>query len=326
VSRVAVLFTGGTIAMRPDPAAGGAVPTLDGAALLATVPGLGAIAEVEPIDWGLVPASHLSFAQLLELAGILRATLARREIDGAVVVQGTDVMDETAFAFDLLVPGDKPVVVTGAMRNAGQDGYDGPSNLRAAVRCAASPELRGQGVVVVMAGRILPADDVVKVDTVAYDAFRAPNAGQLGRVSDEGLRLTARRSARWTLPRLPEAAAEPIPLLTAHIGSDGALLRAALQAGARGVVIAATGSGNTHPDLLVAAQEAMAAGAPVVLVSRCLAGGVHAGYGFPGGSARWAAAGAILGGTLSPPKARIALALGLGAGLDAAGLRALLRG
>ena len=324
MSRVAVLFTGGTIAMRPDAAAGGAVPALDGAALLATVPDLDAIAEVEPIDWGLVPASHLSFAQLLELAGILRVTLGRREIEGAVVVQGTDVIDETAFAFDLLVPGDKPVVVTGAMRNAGQDGYDGPANLRAAVRCAASSELRGQGVVVVLAARILPADDVVKVDSVAYDAFRAPNAGPLGRVSDEGLRLTARRNTRRTLPRLPEAAAEPIPLLSAHIGSDGALLRAALQAGARGVVVAATGSGNTHPDLLVAAREAMAAGVPVVLASRCLSGGVRPAYAFPGGSARWAEAGAILAGTLSPPKARIALALGLGAGLDEAGLRALL--
>ncbi len=321
-----MVFTGGTISMRHDPRAGGVVPALDGAALLASVPGLAAIAEVEALDWGRVPASHLSFGQLLELAALLRALLARPEIDGAVVVQGTDVMDETSMAFDLLVPGAKPVVVTGAMRNADEEGYEGPLNLRAAVRCAAAPELRGQGTVVVMGGRVLPADDAVKVDTLATDAFACPNDGPLGRVSDDGLRLSRRRGPRRALLRLPRAAAEPIPLLSAHIGSDGALLRVARDAGARGFVVAATGSGNTHPDLLAAAQEAMAGGLPVVLASRCLAGGVLPRYAFPGGSATWARAGALLAGTLSAPKARIALALGLGAGLDDGALRALLAG
>ena len=326
MSHVAVLFTGGTISMRLDPRADGAVPTLDGAALLATVPGLSEIADVEPIDWGLVPASHLSFGQLLELAGLLREALAKPGIDGAVVVQGTDVMDETAFAFDLLLAGDKPLVVTGAMRNAAQDDYDGPANLRAAVRCAAAPELRGQGALVVMGGRVLAADDALKVDSGARDAFRAPNAGDLGSVDEAGLRLTGRRQVRRALPRLPDSAAEPIPLVTAHIGSDGSLLRAGLALGARGIVVAATGSGNTHPDLLAAAVEAMAARVPVALASRCFSGGVRPGYAFPGGSTRWAEAGALLAGTLSAPKARIAMALGLGAGLEGAGLRALLAG
>ncbi|MGZ3632008.1 MAG: asparaginase [Candidatus Limnocylindrales bacterium] len=326
MARVAVLFTGGTISMRQVEQGGGAVPTLDGAALLATVPGLEAIAEVEPIDWGLVPASHLSFAQLLELAGLLRAALARPEIEGAVVVQGTDVIDETAFAFDLLVPGHKPVVVTGAMRNAGEDGYEGPLNLRAAVRCAAAPDLRGQGALVVLGGRILPADDALKVHTTAYAAFEAPNDGPLGAVTDEAVHVTRQRLGRRALAPLPDRAAEPIPLLTAHIASDGALLRLAQRDGARGFVVAATGSGNTHPDLLAAAREAMAAGTPVALASRCGAGGVRPAYGFPGGSLTWARAGALLAGTLSGPKARIALALGLGAGLDEPGLRALLAG
>jgi len=93
MARVAVVFTGGTISMRHDPAASGNVPTLRGAELLASVPGLDAIAEVEPIDWGLVPASHLSFDQVLEIGRILADALARPEIDGAVVVQGTDVIE-----------------------------------------------------------------------------------------------------------------------------------------------------------------------------------------------------------------------------------------
>jgi L-asparaginase len=323
MSRVAVVFTGGTIAMRHDPSAGGAVPTLDGSAILALTPGLGAIAEVEPIDWGLVPASHLRFEQILDIARILERTLTRDEVDGAVVVQGTDTIEETAFCFDLLVRSEKPVVVVGAMRNASEDGYEGPSNLRDAVRCAADPRSREQGTLVVMAGSILAADDATKTHPEAYDTFRGRDLGPLGRVSRDEVLLARRRSRRRVLERIPDNAADEVALIIAVVASDGRLLRLAVEAGSPGVVVAATGAGNTDPDLLAAAEEAMARGVPVVLTTRCPAGRVTAAYGFPGGGAAWARAGAMFAGHLSGPKARVALALGLGAGLDDAGLRRL---
>jgi L-asparaginase len=108
------------------------------------------------------------------------------------------------------------------------------------------------------------------------------------------------------------------------VATDGSLLRAAAAQGSAGIVIEATGSGNTDPDLLAAAEEAMEAGVPVVLTTRCAAGAVGPLYGFPGGGRSWQEAGAILAGTLSGPKARVGLALGLGAGLDGDGLAALL--
>ena len=117
MARVAVLFTGGTISMRFDPAAGGNVPTLDGAAILARTPGLDAIAEVLPIDRGMTPASHFTFDDVLRLGVDLQAALADPAIDGAVVVQGTDTIEETSFAWDLVLRSSKPVVVTG--RDAG---------------------------------------------------------------------------------------------------------------------------------------------------------------------------------------------------------------
>jgi L-asparaginase len=321
--QVAVVFTGGTISMRIDPEAGGAVPALDGAAILARTEGLGAIAEVVPLDWGVVPASHLSFAQILDLAAAVRRAVEPAGVVGAVVVQGTDTIEETAMALDLLVPGSKPVVITGSMRNAGEDGYEGPLNLRDAVRVAAAPEARHQGAVVVMAGAIVAGDDVLKSHTASYTAFRSANDGPLGSISAGRVRLDRRRGQRRWLPVLPDAAAEPVDLVTALVGQDGRPLRLALAAGARGIVVAATGSGNTHPDMLDAAREAMAAGVPVVVTTRCPAGEVTAGYGFPGGSAHWVGSGAIPAGLLGGPAARIALALGLGAGLDTAGLRRL---
>ncbi len=324
--RVAVVFTGGTISMLPDPVTGAAVPTLDGADILARVPGLNEIAELEPIDWGLVPASHLRFGQLLELSAIIEAAAGRDDVDGVVVVQGTDVLEETAYAWDLLHTAEAPVVVVGAMRNAGQADYEGPANLTDAVRVAADPRLRGVGVLVVMAGLILPADDVTKTDSQALDTFQALNRGRLGRVTAGEVVLERERGRRRTLPAVPAAAAEPVALLTAVVSTDGSLVRAAVEQGHRGVVIEATGAGNTDPDLLAAAVEAMAAGVPVALTTRCASGAVGPLYGFPGGGRSWAEAGALLAGTLSGPKARVALALGLGAGLDRAGLETLLAG
>lgn len=322
MARVAVVFTGGTISMQFDPASGGNVPTLDGAAILARTPGLAEIADVVPIDYGLVPASHFRFPQLFDIAGRVRVALADPATDGAVVVQGTDTIEETAFFYDLVVAGEKPVVVTGAMRASHEVGYDGPANLRDAVRAAAAPQLRGAGCVVVLGGTIEPADDVIKGHTSSLTAFRSANGGPLGEIVGSQVLLARRRAGRRTIATRA-AAAEPVALITATVSMDATVLDAVVDAGARGVVVEATGSGNTSPELLAGAARAIERGVPVVLATRAPAGRVSGAYAFPGGGAQWLRAGAIPAGSLSGVKARVLLALGIGAALDRAGLAAL---
>ena len=320
MTRVGVVFTGGTISMKEDPKAGGNVPALDGAAILARTPGLDAIADIEVVDRGWTPSSHFTFADVFGIAGSIRELLAKPDIDGCVVVQGTDVIEETAFFWDLVVGGEKPVVVTGSMHTASDDGYDGPANMRDAVTLAASPDARDRGVLVVMSGGIGAADSIVKVHSSGLDAFEPMERGP---IADTTLapRGRARRHVEAT------RAAERIHLITAHIGMDGSLVDAALAAGpVDGFVIAATGSGNTTPLLLDACRRAMDAGVPVVVASRCAFGGFIPAYAFPSGGVTWIRAGALAAGTLSAPKARIALALGIGAGLDREGLSNLLGG
>lgn len=323
MARIAVVFTGGTISMRHDPVAGGNVPVLGGAELLATVPGLADLADLVPIDHGLTPASHFTFDTLFGISDLVADALARDDVDGAVVVQGTDTIEETAFFLDLLHPGPKPIVVTGAMRSASGSDYDGPANLTAAVRVAASPAVLDAdvGVVVVLDGTIEPADDVTKTHASSFDAFRALNHGSLGQVVEDGVVISARGPRRWVGA---ERAAARVFLVTATVATDGSPIAALHAAGADGFVVAATGAGNTSPALLAAAEAAIADGIPVVHATRCPAGAASAGYAFPGGGATWLRAGAIPAGHLTGPKARIALALGLGAGLDRDGLTALL--
>ncbi len=65
------------------------------------------------------------------------------------------------------------------------------------------------------------------------------------------------------LPAMPAAAVEPVEIVVVTVASDGSGMDRAVAAGARGVVVAATGSGNTHPDYLRAAMAAMDAGVAV---------------------------------------------------------------
>ncbi len=325
MSRVAVVFTGGTISMVVDPVAGGAVPALDGAAILARTPGLDGIADLVAIDRGMVPASHWTFDRLLELAADLRRLAADPAIDGLVVVQGTDTIEESSFALEMLVDTIKPIIVTGAMRSATDPGYDGPANLRDAVRCAAGPELAGAGVAVVLAGTIEPADDVTKTNATSLDTFRSLNAGRIGRVGPEGPSVERVRGARRPVLAAVRAA-QPIPIVVATIGQDDGLIRSARILDPAGIVVEATGSGNTGAGLLAEAEAAIQDGIPVVLASRCPSGAAGPGYAFPGGGATWVRAGALLAGTLTGPKARVALALALGAGLGGRELAAFLAG
>lgn len=322
MGRVPVIFTGGTISTVFDPAAGGNVPVLDGAGILARTPGIGDIAEVVPVDRGRTAASHFRFPELIEIAGQLQALLGDPAVDGAVVVQGTDTIEETSFAWDLLLDGDKPVVVTGAMLSSDVDGFDGPDNLRNAVRAASSPAMRGAGVVVCLAGTIEPADDVQKSHATALDTFRSPNHGSMGRVGPGGVDLVRERGPRRRVTA--SMAAERVYLVTATVSTDSVLLDAAVNAGADGIVVAATGSGNTDPSMLAAAERAIAAGIPVALASRCPGGRATAGYAFPGGGATWLRAGALPVGNLCALKVRVAIALWIGAGFDREGLVALL--
>jgi L-asparaginase len=323
MARVAMVFTGGTISMGFDPVAGGNVPALDGAAILARTPGLETIADVVPIDRGLTPASHFTFEDVLEIGRAVQESLDDPSIDGVVVVQGTDTIEETSFAWDLVLRSAKPVVVTGAMRAPHEADFDGPANLRDAVAAAVSPELRDAGVVVTLAGTLEPADDVTKLHTTAFATFGSPNGGTLGRMAEDRVLSERARGPRRRVEPAPTAGAR-VHLLTAGIGSDGSLLDAAVAAGADGIVVAATGAGNTSPSWLEAAERAMGAGVVVGLASRCAAGPVSTAYAFPGGGATWVRAGAIRVGTLCGIKARVALALGLGAGMSLEALAGLL--
>jgi len=145
---VAILTTGGTIAMRHDAAAGGAIPLLGADELTAALPpGLPELETEEVIN---LPSSHFRLDTLWAIRERVAELVAESGVDGVVITHGTDTLEETAYLLDVTVPGDKPIVLTGAMRTASDAGYEGYANLLAAVRVAAAPQARGLGAVVVL--------------------------------------------------------------------------------------------------------------------------------------------------------------------------------
>ena len=315
---IAVFFTGGTIVMR-----GGALglrPAVKPEEILA---GLSESLSVEilPVEWADLPSPHMTPELMFRLAGDVKRMLERPDILGVVVAHGTDVMEETAFMLDLLVPTEKPVVVTGSMRSHDEAGYDGLRNLACAVRACLLPLPPGSGVVVLMSDKLFAAREVTKIHSMGVDAFGSPGAGPLGTCVAGGVQLF-RLPLRHT-PLTAERIDTHVDLVALAPGMDGALPACARAAGAKGLVIEGFGAGNIPPGALEELERAVAAGLPVVLTSRCIEGGVWPVYGYSGGACRLRDMGVILGGSLRAQKARILLMVSLGLCSEPCGPEAL---
>ena len=308
-----LLFTGGTISMQRDPAAGGNVPSHGGEALVAFAPGLEAVAPYRIENWAKVPAAHLGPDRLWALRERVREIIESGEVRGIVITHGTDTIEETAYLLARTLPPDVPVAITGAMRTSSDDGWDGPRNLVDAASVAASPESMGRGAMVVFHGQILGGETAVKTHATGLSAFSAPHAQPIGRV-EAGRVVYHAPPVRHQRSLEPPGLGARVALVSLVIGDDGTLLDLA-RPEFDGVVVEAFGSGNMPPGAVPAVRRWLDEGKPVVLASRCVLGEVTPLYAFEGGGARTVAMGAIPAGPRTPSQARLELALALSAGV-----------
>jgi L-asparaginase len=315
MSGVVVLTTGGTIASRTD-VDGSRRARLTGVELLGEVQ-LGRLPDVEVRD----VLQGNSFAMTTEdMRAVLEAVhdaLADPDVTGVVVTHGTDTMEETAFLVDLFHDDPRPVVFTGAQRAADSPRGDGPLNLRDAILTAADARVRGNGVLIVFDGLVLPARGTRKVETLASAAFAAPDTGPVGRVAEGTVSVLSRvlRPAPLDRGRLSDARADlrsvRADTVALYPGADATAIHAHVAAGATGIVLEATGLGNANPGVVAAVAALTGGGITVVLSTRVHSGPVLGLYG-NGGGHDLLAAGAVSAGFLRPSQARILLLALLG--------------
>ena len=305
-----VIATGGTIAMKVDPAKNAPVPALSGEDLLASVPELARVARVRVESPFNIPSGYIDPQRWVTLQKSVVKALASDEVSGVVITHGTDTMEETAYFLDLTVSGEKPIVVLGAQRNASEHDSDGPRNLLNAARLCVSPDARGRGVMIAMNGQVNAAREATKTHTSDLETFKSGDFGFLGVVEQDRI-VFSRAPTRRQHVALKDGALPRVDIVPMYAGADGALLRAAVAAGAKGVVVQALGWGNVNVPLYEGITEAIGRGVVVVIATRVPNGRVLPVYGNKGGGQTLKDAGAVFADNLSPQKARILLMLAL---------------
>lgn len=309
---ITILATGGTIAGAGDSSvqsaySAGAV-TVD--KLLAAVPDINKMAVIKGEQISNIGSQEMSNEVWLKLAKRVNELLKRDDVDGVVITHGTDTMEATAYFLDLTVKSKKPIVFVGSMRSGSSMSPDGPLNLYNAVSVATSEDSANKGVVVVMNDEIHAAREVTKTNTSEVNAFTSVNTGKLGTVYYGDVHYYMQPLRKHTsetefdiekINKLPR-----VDIVYGHANDTDLFVKAAIKAGAQGIVHAGMGNGNLYPKTLEALDTASKNGVVVARSTRVGTGrtNLHGEvddekYGF------------IATDNLNPQKARVLLMLGL---------------
>lgn len=318
--RVRLVATGGTISNRT----GGRLTAEE---LVQSMPGLDRYVRPEYEQFTNLASSQLTLDQWLGLARRLNELDADRGLGGLVVTSGTDTLEELAYFLNLTVRTEKPVVVVGSMRNPSTLGYEGAANLLEGFRVAASPDAKGKGVLVVLNDEINAAREVTKTDALRLSTFQSRPYGVLGVVDADRVVFyrsgVKRHTAKSEFDIAAVTALPRVDVIMTYQGASGDLIRAAVDAGAKGIVIATAGAGATSGTQLDGINYALKHGVPVVTTTRTGSGRIAPFQG-RGGRGGGADPGAnpngptpdelrrrIAGEDLTPVKARVLLMVAL---------------
>jgi len=259
-------------------ATGGTISNRDGGRLTAeelakNMPGVERYARVTYEQFTNVASSELSLAQWLGLAKRVNEVFASdKELAGIVVTSGTDTLEETAFFLHLTVRDPRPVVVVGSMRNPSTIGYEGAANLLEGVRVAGDPASRNKGALVVLNDEINSARNVTKTDALRLQTFRSREYGQLGVVDRDRVvyfnQITQRHNDRIEFDISKVNELPRVDVIMVYQGAPADLIKAAVDNGAKGIVIAVAGAGATSGNQTEGLNYAASKGVFIVTSTR----------------------------------------------------------
>ena len=315
MGKVAILSTGGTIAMDRTSTSEHPVPSLKGQDFQQRLAQhLPDDLEVSAEDIINIPSAHISLENIQTISQTVNRYASEEELDGMVITHGTDTMEESAYFVHLCYSGSLPVVYTGAMRSANETGYDGLRNLLSSIRVASSPQAANLGALIVMNEQVHSAGELRKLHTQRVDAFQSPPYGPVGEIAFGTVSIA--RTVTRPSPVLEPNYATPVPLVPLTADFEEAVLDAIKEISPQGIVIEALGGGRVPPKIIPHLTRFIQAGVPVVMTTRCGIGPVVDAYGYEGAHRHLKQLGCHFAHHLSGSKARIKLMLALGNGLD----------
>jgi L-asparaginase len=309
---VVVLATGGTIAgaAGSDVQAAYTSGQVGVEQLLAAVPQAKKLATMRGEQIANIGSQDMNDEVWLKLARRVNELAAMPDVDGIVITHGTDTIEETGYFLNLVVKSRKPVVLTAAMRPSTALSADGPLNFFNAVAVAGNKDAAGRGVLVVVNDWIHGASSLTKASTTAVQTFLSPLRGLVGTVAYgecEFYRGPVGKNTMDSEFSLDGVKALPrVDIVMAHENMDGALIDAAVAAGAKGVVIAGVGNGNLTKTALDALAAQSKKGIICVRSSRVVTGRVGRNVEVDDDKL-----GLVASDDLNPQKARVLLRLAL---------------
>ena len=315
MKKIVLIFTGGTISMEVYDRSTGVVPSLSANEIIGKLQNVTSYKNLYGVQFSMIPSPSMTPQLMQKLTDEVIDHLEQPDVIGVVISHGTDTLEETAFYLDLVIDSSKPVVLTGSMKNASELGYDGLTNLVSSIQVVSSESSKDKGVLVVMNYEIHAASEVVKTHTLNLDTFKTLSFGPLGIIDDLEVLYYRNRTIKYP-HKLLNTFEDNVPLIKMVTGYDPEVFQFYIDRQAKGIVLEALGRGNVPPNVMPYIHECQKLNIPIVIVSRCVSGRVLNTYGYPGGGKDLVKSGAIMGGDLAGPKARIMLMLALGNQFD----------
>jgi L-asparaginase len=276
------------------------------------------------VDWSYQPISHYTLRMCSDMIQVAGAQV-EAGASGIVITCGTQALTEVSYFADLVWSYPQPLIFTASVNYADNPGSETALLLSQSVCAAESRACWGQGALVCLQDKLYPASELVHLSNDNRNGFAAMPGGPVAEFSEPAGVLTSIRTLRrGKIMNIATSPARAVEVLDASLGGGDIVLNALLEgriSEVDGLVISSFGGGDVPPSWVPLLRKVMRAEVPVVLTSRCLAGRVLPGLDFEGSAKRLLEMGLIGAGTLTPLRARIRLAVGLGAELQGQDLR-----
>jgi L-asparaginase len=315
MKHIAIIGLGGTIAMVKDNT-GFAMPSLNLSQILEKSGiNVNESIKIHPLNLSNVPGVNISFQLLLELAQKIKE-LEKDGVNGVIITQGTDTLEETSYFIDLILDNSIPVIFTGAQRNPSLPGSDAALNISDSLTVAMDDKAAKYGILVVFNSEIHLAREVIKTHTSKIDTFKSLEFGPVG--------IVVENKAYWHRERILfdeffaiKKEITNVEIVSMGLFSKGHYIDMLLEHNINGLIVQAMGAGHVPEESIISLKKGVDRQVPVVVTSRCLSGKLFTGtYGFKGSEKDLRDVGAIFSDWLPALKARIKLIVMLSAGLN----------